>query len=64
MAPGGSRPTELPEAIQAECVLELPPATANALSGFGGVTGMWFRLMPLEPWQSAHDPSSGCGPPA
>ena len=40
MAPGGSRPTELPEAIQAEFVLELPPATASALSGFGGVTGM------------------------
>ena len=45
MAPGGSRPTEPPEAIQAAFVLELPPATARALSGFGGVTGKWARSM-------------------
>ena len=68
MAPGGSRPTEPPEAIQAECVLELPPATARALSGFGGVTGKWARSMsaagnvPFDLWQSAHCESSGSGP--
>src|SRR6187431_1289175 len=68
MAPGGSRPTEPPEAIQAEWVLELPPATARALSGFGGVTGMWARSMsaagnvPFDLWQRAHCESSGSGP--
>ena len=68
MAPGGSRPTEPPEAIQAEFVLELPPATTSALPGFGGVTGKWARSMsaagnvPFDLWQSAQVESSGSGP--
>ena len=46
----------------------LPPATTNALPGFGGVTGKWARSMsacgkvPFDLWQSAHAESSGCGP--
>src|SRR5678815_5958912 len=68
MAPGGSRPTEPPEAIQAEFVLALPPATASALPGFGGVTGKCARSMsaagnvPVDLWHRAHCESSGSGP--
>src|SRR4051794_6679104 len=68
MAPGGRRPTEAPEAIHAELVLELPPATASALPGLGGVTGRCARSMsasgnePFDLWHSAHCESSGCGP--
>src|ERR1700761_7031602 len=68
MAPGGRRPTEPPDAIHAEFVLESPPLTASALFGFGGVTGKWLRsmsvlgLVPFDLWESAHCESSASGP--
>ena len=63
MAPVGSRPTEPPDAIHAEFVLEFPPATASALLGFGGVTGMWAMSMLVAEWQAEQSESLACGPP-
>ena len=49
IAPPGIRPTDEPEAIHAEFVFALPPATTKALPGFGGVTGRWAMSMLPEP---------------